>query len=399
MTLDQQSAAPSPTLEPAAGVFPRQRLKQAIDDGVIRSGEPVPAENIQPASLDLRLGSRAYRLISSFLPGKAGVEEKLKRLQLGPSFSIKDGAILEQNRPYLIPLQEALHLPEDTRARTNPKSSTGRVDVFTRVITDHSSGFDEISPGYSGKLWLEVFTRSFTIKVKEGLSLNQLRLAPAGPVPPVQPREVHRITPLLYTNGEALGDDRLVVSDSAISLTVDLGAEKDQPIGFKARKYAGLLDLTRRDHDPGEFWEPVWYDEGQLILDQESFYLLKSRERVHIPATHAAEMVPFDPTSGELRTHYAGFFDPGFGEPSEGGVPGTTAVLEVRAHDVPFAIEGGQQICKLTFEPMSEPPDTLYGAAIGSHYQGAAQQRMLSKYFTEFQGRQRSLYDAAAFLG
>jgi dCTP deaminase len=210
---------------------------------------------------------------------------------------------------------------------------------------------------------------------------------------------VHRVTPLLYLNGDPLSDDRLVVSDSAISLTVDLGSQKDQPIGFKARKYAGLLDLTRRDHDPGEFWEPVWYDDGQLILDQESFYLLKSRERVHIPATHAAEMVPFDPTSGELRTHYAGFFDPGFGEPAGDEPAGTTAVLEVRAHDVPFAIEGGQQICKLTFEPMSEPPDTLYGAGIGSHYQGAAQQRMLSKYFTEFRGRQRSLYDAAAFLG
>ena len=378
----EQAAAPWCPPPPAApvwpehwdlspGVLPRQTLLEAERLGVLTtSAVEIPESGFQPASLDLLLGPTAYRIGSSFLPGAQTVKERLGDLQIDKGIDIRSGGILEPKRPYLIPLMEGLHLPRNVRAFTNPKSSTGRVDIFTRVVTDNSHRFDDIAPGYEGALWLEVFSRSFLVKVHAGMALNQLRFTVADPsggsaptaLPPSAPETLRiqlRSSPDDPGTGEGEGEGVL-------------------PVGFKAkRNNSALLDLARRDHDPREFWEPIW-PAGQLVLEPEEFYLLRSREQITIPPGLAAEMVPFDPTSGELRTHYAGFFDPGFGAAVSGGLP---AVLEVRAHDVPFMLEDGQEVARFRYQKLAGPPDRLYGREAGSHYGDERQWRFLSKHF------------------
>jgi dCTP deaminase len=358
------------------GVYPSQWIVKAIDEGRITSRLRLPddsARQLQPASLDLRLGAKAYRLRSSFLPGDGTVESKIERYAMGAPLDLRDGAILERNTPYLIPLEEELALPGDVRAKANPKSSIGRLDIFTRVITDRGARFDEIRRGYAGKLYLEVFSRTFTVRVQSGQALNQLRLS-AGST---------RLT------DEEILRRRIVVNnvgpvrvEGGLFLSLDLAGDDGAFVGYRARKNSQLLDLTVTDKaDPDLFWEPIRTEKGssRLILEPEEFYLLMSREAVAIPPDLAAEMNAYDPTSGELRTHYAGFFDPGFGYSENDPSRGSRAVLEVRAHDVPFVVEHGQAICTLGFERMLEEPQILYGEVIGSNYQGQAD--FLSKYF------------------
>jgi dCTP deaminase len=367
----------------AAGILPSQAIARAVADGWIRApgDSPVPPGNLQPASLDLRLGDMAHRLRCSFLPDSAStVEERLGPLSLD-AVDLRGGAVLERNRPYLIPLVEELALPPDVRGRTNPKSSTGRLDVFTRVITDGGERFDEIRRAYRGRLWLEVVSRSFAVRAHPGLALNQLRLirgdarcADAGIL------ALHEREPLLFDDAGQVPARELALADG-LFLRIDLTGTGAAGVGYKARRNAGLLDLGRvGGHDPRNFWEPVQAEAGsRVILEPEEFYLLLSSERVRIPPGVAAEMSAYDPTAGELRTHYAGFFDPGFGYSREGSRAGTRAVLEVRAHDVPFMVEHGQRVCKLGFERMEAAPDLLYGREIGSSYQD--QQLTLSKHF------------------
>ena len=360
--------------EDRAGVLPAQWLEKAIGSDVITSEKyKIPDANVQPASLDLRLGEQAHRLRCSFLPDQASVEDKLADYGM-ETLDLRDGAILERNRPYLIPLIEGLALPSGLRARANPKSSTGRLDIFTRVITDHSYRFDDIEPGYSGQLWIEVVSRSFTIRVRTGLSLNQLRLA-AGDVrcTDADIHALHGVSPLLYEDDKAVPADRLAVSNG-LFLSLDLVGDSEGQVGYRAKKNSHLLDLGELDaYDAVDFWEPVRSERGnRVVLEPEEFYLLLSREGVRVPPSYAAEMTAYDPTSGELRTHYAGFFDPGFGHPG-----GSRAALEVRAHDVPFMIEHDQPVCKVSFEPMLDEPTALYGE--GSHYQ--FQTGTLSKHF------------------
>ena len=361
------------------GVLPSQGLEQARDRGWISAGVfDIPNRNIQPASLDLRLTSEAWRLRCSFLPDtRSTVRERAAELELD-KFDIRHGATLEVNRPYLIPLVESLDLPPHVRGKANPKSSTGRLDVFTRVITDYNNGFDEIAHGYQGQLYLEIVPRSFTVRVEELLSLNQLRLAEGNPrLSDDDLRSAHAQEPLLYIASEPVPDKRLKISDG-LFLSVDLRGEV---AGYRAKKNSDRIDLARVGHyDWEDFWEPVRPDrKGRVILEPEEFYLLLSLEGVAVPAGFAAEMTAYDPTAGELRTHYAGFFDPGFGFDPARTILGSKAALEVRARDVPFMIEHGQPICKLAFERMLEAPDRLYGSAIGSNYQG--QETMLSKHF------------------
>jgi dCTP deaminase len=362
----------------AVGVLPDRILRKAISEGWIQADNEIPAENVQPASLDLRLGDVAFRLKCSFLPDKRTVEAKLADYSMG-RLDLADGAILERNRPYLIPLQERLELPRGYRARANPKSSTGRVDVFTRVITDRSHRFDDIRPGYRGRMFLEVVPLSFTVMVKTGLSLNQMRLMnDRGPVSDTELRQLHKHDPLLLRAGEPVRPNELAV-DNGLFVSLDLRA--GDPVGYRAKGSAGLIDLSQLDaHDPADFWDPVEPErDGGVILEPGKFYLLLSEEAVRIPRDFAAEMAAYDPTSGELRTHYAGFFDPGFGYDESAQLRGSRAALEVRAHDVPFFVEHRQRVCKLTFERMLEPPDTLYGEALASNYQG--QRMTLSKHF------------------
>jgi dCTP deaminase len=363
------------------GVLPAQCLRAAVQARWIDSTSLIFDDaSYQPASLDLRLGTTAYRLRCSFLPGNSAVREKLADYAMG-EIDLRDGTVLERNQPYLIPLVEELALPEAIRAKANPKSSTGRLDVFTRVISDQSYKFDEIVAGYHGKLFLEIVPRSFAIKLKTGLSLNQLRLLQGDTrFGDRDMQALHKVEPILYAPDGSPEQD-LAVSDG-VFMSVDLRRlRQDRVVGYRAKKNSQLLDLTRiRHYDPAEFWEPVYPEsKDRIVLDPEEFYLLLSRERVRVPAQLSAEMIAYDPTSGELRTHYAGFFDPGFGVHTPGSPQGTVAALEVRAHDVPFMIEDGQKVSKLAFERMSAIPEILYGSDIGSSY--FSQDTMLSKHF------------------
>ena len=378
----------------ARGVFPSQMIAEAIKQGWITSSEgELPAQSIQPASLDLRLGDVAYRLRCSFLPDDEPVESALRRYEMGRiDLAGGAGGILEQNRPYLVPLVEQLDLPPDVGAKANPKSSTGRLDIFTRVITDNSFMFDEVRRGYRGRLYLEIVPRTFTIRLHPGLSLNQLRLMRGHTgLADDEIRQLHAATPLLYRNGVALTADQIAVSNG-LFMGLHLGREAGQEvIGYRAKENSELIDLSRTDHyTVRAFWEEV-LSEGsrhgaRIVLHPEKFYLLLSQDSVAIPPGYAAEMTAYDPTSGELRTHYAGFFDPGFGyDPEISAFTGSRAALEVRAHDVPFAVEHGQNICKLSFERMIEPPDRLYGYALDSNYQG--QEVALSKHFKRERAR------------
>lgn len=373
-------SSPTTHPSPSGGVLPSQYLNHFVDTGVIDAGDfKVPSENVQPASLDLRLGSVAHRIRCSFLPGALPVNTKLADLVVD-RLDIRDGAILETNRPYLIPLLERLSLPTHVRGKANPKSSTGRLDVFTRVITDRGHRFDEIPPGYEGPLYLEVVPLSFTVKVRQGLALNQLRLQ-SGETR-LSDHEVSQKQSdegLVYRAGKRVDSKQFPIA-GGVFLGLDLKGQEGR-VGYRAKDYTPLLDMEV----PGglnvqEYWEEVYSEAGhRVVLAPERFYLLLSEDAVSIPPDVAGEMTAFDPTSGELRTHYAGFFDPGFGYDPEGHFFGSRAALEVRAHDVPFMIEHGQRVCKLTFERMLEPPDVLYGEAVGSSYQG--QEETLSRHF------------------
>jgi dCTP deaminase len=374
------------------GILPYQRLKRLIADRVIRAESPIEDRQIQPASLDLRLGTKAYRLLSSFLPERSEIRSKLDALDFYQSdlvmyeMDLTGGAILEQGHVYLVPLLESLRLPKSLRAKANPKSTTGRLDVFTRVITDLNAGFDEIRAGYVGPLYLEIVPRSFAIKVKTGHSLNQLRLV-RGPatVPDSGIRALHRTEPLLYHNvpEENPVSLRELRTDRGLFLRVDLhGADrgKETVVGYRAKKNSHVIDLSKIGYYAAlDFWEPIQrHRNHSLLLEPEEFYILASKERIRVPTGYAAEMVAYEAACGELRTHYAGFFDPGFGY-GQGEIKGTQVVLEVRPHDVPFLIHDGQTFFKVVYDQLLEPPTQVYGTALGSSYQ--RQGLTLSKHF------------------
>jgi dCTP deaminase len=368
----------------AEGVLPNQYLQAAIASGIIDAGNfKIHPENVQPASLDLRLGEVVYRIRCSFLPARDGVMTRVKDFIVDELDLRREGAVLDTNRPYLIPLKETLALPPNVRGKANPKSSTGRADVFTRVITDEGSHFDEIAEGYHGGLYLEVVPLSFPVRVREDLSLNQLRLAVGrAELNDDEVRAHHESEPLLFVDDRPVSSSDLALGHG-LFLGLNLRGDAKGRVGHRARETPPLLDMARATEspvDPDAYWESVRREDGnRIILSPRHFYLLMSHEAVCVPPTLAAEMTAYDPTSGELRTHYAGFFDPGFGYDPEHKVHGSTAALEVRAHDVPFMVEDQQKVCKLTFERMLEPPTLLYGQGIGSNYQG--QTETLGKHF------------------
>ncbi|MFQ5508825.1 MAG: 2'-deoxycytidine 5'-triphosphate deaminase [Leptospirillia bacterium] len=364
------------------GIFPIQALKQAAADGWI-AGPPLAEGQLQPASLDLRLGTKAYRIQSSFLPQDRAVAEVLPELSMYEIDLEAGEGILERGNVYLIPLMESLALPEHVQGRTNPKSSTGRLDIFTRVITDNAYRFEEVRAGYTGPLYLEVVPRSFTVRVAPGLALNQLRLFSGQPrMGDAELAGLYRDEQLLYDeHGAPVSiDDALIRQGLFMSIDLKGDGDNDGVIGYKARRNSAVVDLTRiAAHPAAEYWDPIrTCRRGSLILEPEEFYIFASRERVRVPNHVAAEMVEYDAGSGELRTHYAGFFDSGFGYGDNGAIKGTRAVLEVRPHDVPFRITHAQVFFKLVYEHMIETPVTSYGQG-GSHYQG--QGLALSKHF------------------
>ncbi|MBM3554640.1 MAG: 2'-deoxycytidine 5'-triphosphate deaminase [Alphaproteobacteria bacterium] len=364
-------------VKPADGVLPSQELEALRDRGVIHSAKPWDADQLQPASLDLRLGSKAYRVRASFLPGEgASVESKIKALGMH-EIDLREGAVLERGCVYIVPLMEGLKLDRDVSALANPKSSIGRLDVFTRVIVDRGTAFDRIPEGYRGPLYAEIAPRTFSVKLRQGSRLCQLRLKRgeaefgAGEL-----LDLHRKTPLVhYAAGKP------IVQGDAIGVTIDLaGAGDGAVIGYRAKRHTDVVDVDRKgDCDAAEFWEPIRANAAKtLILDPNEFYILATREAVSVPPDFAAEMIAYDTMVGEFRVHYAGFFDPGFGWDPAGG-KGSRAVLEVRSHEVPYVLEHGQIVGWLRYEKLAAPPALVYGRDIGSHYQGQGLQ--LSKHF------------------
>lgn len=361
------------------GVLPCQMLEKMIAGGAIRARVPIAPEQVQPSSLDLRLGAEAYRVRASFLAtGKATVTGKLEQYRLH-TLDLTRPAVLEKGCVYIVPLQEELSLPADISGKANPKSSIGRLDIFTRLITDQGRQFEIVPAGYKGRLFAEIVPRTFSVVVREGERLSQLRLFQGDYLPSdILLRQLEREEALVYLPDESRGEADI---RNGLRLSVDLaGIERSDVIGYRAKKHAPLVDLSKLHHyDPKDFWDPILRNDSRtLILDPEDFYILASREKVRIPADYAAEMVPFDPTIGEFRIHYAGFFDPGFGYGS-GEINGTRAVLEVRSHEVPFILEDGQVVASLVFERLLERPRVLYGEGIGSSYQ--SQGLKLSKHF------------------
>ena len=364
----------------ADGILPAQAIQQLIDEGAIRAGphqfivpkQDFDADQIQPASLDLRVGDLATRVRASFLPGPdRTVANRLADLRLH-EIDLTNGAVLEAGCVYIVSLIEGLALPADIAASANPKSSTGRLDILTRAIADNARAFDSIPAGYSGPLYLEVSPRTFPIVLRAGSRLSQIRFR----------RGQARLddSSLLALHRESALIDGEPVIDNGLVLSIDLSQPRGGIVGYRAKRHTGLIDVDARSaHDQLDFWDPIEARGGfELILDPDQFYILVSREAVQVPPGYAAEMVPFDPLVGEFRVHYAGFFDPGFGY-SESDSSGSRAVLEVRSHEVPFVLEHGQTVCRLVYEKMAERPSFLYGADIGSHYQ--AQGLKLSKHF------------------
>lgn len=354
-----------------SGVLASQQLRSMIDEGRITATSLIETGQIQPASLDLRLGATAYRVRASFLAGASRtVADRLKDFEMH-QVDLRGGAVLEKGCVYVVPLLESLDLPSGMSGAASAKSSIGRLDLLTRIITDHGTEFDRIPEGYSGPLYVEICPQSFSVIAQTGQMLNQVIFRNGLTViDDAELAALHSKTPIV--SGDA-------VISGGLGFSVDLKPASGTLVGYRAKPHTGVIDLGKLAHyDPKDFWEEVHTDDGWIILDPGAFYILVSREAIVIPPSHAAEMVPYVAMVGEFRVHYAGFFDPGFGWAAAGGT-GSRGVLEVRCHEAPFVLEHGQIVGRLVYEKMDEEPEQLYGAGIASNYQG--QGLKLSKHF------------------
>ncbi len=347
------------------GIVPSQTIRAMIASGAIMSETPIGEDQVQPASIDLRLGNRAYRVRASFLPGEEiPVSDKLEALGMH-EFDLTGGAVLEKGCVYIVPLMESVRFGRRVSGMANPKSSAGRLDIFTRLITDGTTEFDRVREAYKGPLYAEVSPRAFSVVVRTGDRLCQLRIRRGNPAPS------DTATRRLHEEVQLVGGGDAVDIARGVAFSVDLrGATEGGLIGYRAKQHTGLIDISKIGHyDPLEFWDPVHAERnGTVLLNPGDFYILASREAVTVPPDHAAEMTAYDTRVGEFRVHYAGFFDPGFGYADSGG-EGSRGVLEVRSHDVPFALEHGQVVGRLVYERLTEIPDKIYGTGIGSSYQ------------------------------
>ena len=378
-------------IQKIAGVLSSQEILELINKDLITSGNGIEKDLIQPASIDLRLGVKAWRVPASFLPGKGNkVSSRLKDLAMH-EFSLIDGAVLECGCVYIVKLLENVSLTDNLTGIANPKSSTGRLDVFTRLIVDGAMEFEEVPAGYQGPLYVEISPRTFSVLVRTGSRLNQLRLRRGQSFTSDKEMEI-----LQEHVGLVRNQDNINLFDkikNGVPLSVDLIGENGL-IGYKARKHSMLIDIDKPNHYKRElFWEKITVEDllyqggdyknknnqGSLILSPDAFYILASKEYVSVPSKYAAEMRAYDTKVGEFRAHYAGFFDPGFGL-TELGASKTKAVLEIRSHDVPFLIEQDQTVCRLVYEPMANVPSILYGEA-GSSNNYQAQGLKLAKHF------------------
>ena len=353
------------------GVLPSQSISKLILKKIIFADNEIEKGQIQPASLDLRLGNVAWRVRASFLTGKdKNVSDLLDEFKMH-QIDMKEGAVLEKGCVYLVPIEENLRLPADLSAIANAKSSTGRLDLLTRIITNKGTEFDRIPAGYNGQLFVEICPRSFSVLVRPGMRLNQIRFRQGQAIlADEELLELHKKEKLI---------DSTPKIDAGLGFSVDLQPEKGSLVGYQAKPHTGIIDLDNvKTYKREDFWQEVHSSNSKIILDPDAFYILVSRESVHIPPAYAAEMAPYLAMVGEFRVHYAGFFDPGFGHANAGG-SGSRGVLEVRCHEAPFVLEHGQIVGRLVYEKMAEIPTDLYGANIKSNYQG--QGLKLSKHF------------------
>jgi dCTP deaminase len=363
----------------AHGILVHQQIRRLVASGAIASTPAIAPAQIQPSSLDLRLATRGYRVRSGFLPEHVRVADRLEENTLY-TFDLTDGAVLEKGHCYIVPLLEHVAEPLPYLIRANPKSSTGRLDLFTRLLADRCGRFETVPPGYTGPLFLEIVPRSFPVRVRTGLSLCQVRFAAGqAALDDDELRELHGQSPLLFDDGGAPLPAAALRIDHGLMMGVAMRRDRDLrgPIGYVARRYTGIVDMQEEgSHEIDAFFAAIPEPkDGRLVVEPEEFYVFASKERIRVPPQLAAEMVAYDVGIGELRTNYAGFFDNGFG-----GERGTRAVLEVRPHDVPFLLEDGQVFFKLVFFRAQELPDVVYGdRRLGSHYQGQTLQ--LGKHF------------------
>jgi dCTP deaminase len=396
MAIELNPSAETPVRQAAyTGILPYQAIRDMVQNGEIKSAQilqSIEADQIQPASIDLRLGEFAYPVDTSFLPGRGTkVLDKMRQLDVDSErfkIDLRAGGVLEKGRVYVVPLLESIKLKSEVAAFANPKSSTGRLDILTRLIADEATHFDQVEDGYEGQLYIEIAPRSFSVVVRTGTRLNQLRFRRSVGVAPRQ---------ITIADWKQLLDDGLIVGASGadeqtrlperagiLPFTVDLqGTGPDALIGWRAKKNTKRIDLDRRDYDPLDFWEPMrFHKESSLTLVPDEFYILMTKEAIAVPPNYAAEMLPYDTRAGEFRVHYAGFFDPGFGWSAVNGKAGSSrGVLEVRSHEVPFLLEHGQTVGWLRYERMADAPQTLYGQEIKSNYQG--QSLKLAKQFRQ----------------
>ncbi len=370
------------TADYTTGILPYQDIVKLVSGGRINAVSAIDDAQIQPASLDLRLGTTAWRVRASFLPGKdTPVAAKIERMMMH-KIDLTQPTVFEKGCVYIAELMEELRLPADISGKSNPKSSTGRLDIFTRLIADGGTEFESVPEGYRGKLYLEIVPRTFSVLARQGARLNQMRFVRGNPPPSDQKLdELNSMDAIVYSDADT---PMIAIVNDGLWISVDLeGDENNGVVGYRAKQHAPLIDLARVNHyDPAEFWEPLKSEAHRsLVLNPDDFYILMSRERIRIPPSFAASMVPYDPSVGEFRIHYAGFFDPGFGY-GNNDVNGARAVLEVRSHEVPFLIEHGQGVGRLIYERLLGKPERLYGVNIGSNYQ--AQGLKLSKQFKTF---------------
>ena len=370
------------TADYTTGILPYQDIVKLVSGGRINAVSAIEDAQIQPASLDLRLGTTAWRVRASFLPGKdTPVAAKIERMMMH-KIDLTQPTVFEKGCVYIAELMEELRLPADISGKSNPKSSTGRLDIFTRLIADGGTEFESVPESYRGKLYLEIVPRTFSVLARQGARLNQMRFVRGNPPPSDQKLdELNSMDAIVYSDADT---PMTAIVNDGLWISVDLeGDENNGVVGYRAKQHAPLIDLARVNHyDPAEFWEPLKSEAHRsLVLNPDDFYILMSRERIRIPPSFAASMVPYDPSVGEFRIHYAGFFDPGFGY-GNNDVNGARAVLEVRSHEVPFLIEHGQGVGRLIYERLLGKPERLYGVNIGSNYQ--AQGLKLSKQFKTF---------------
>jgi dCTP deaminase len=375
---DQHSLFPdrASAKDEGTGILASQHIQGLIDRRAITSSAPIDPGQIQPASLDLRVGPIAYRVQASFLPGPKTVMSRAEDLLID-TIDLTSPAVLHRGSVYIVPLMEQVALQANYAAKANPKSTTGRLDIFTRLIADGADAFDVVPAGYKGPLFVEIVPKTFDIRLRQGARLNQLRVRKGAPRPAdIAVQRLHDDEGLVFIDGEKT---QAAIEGGGVWVHLDLRPQAEGVVGYKAKKQTPIIDLEKVGHyDPAEFWElarPTRH--GSLILQPDDFYILVSRESVKVPLVVAADMVPYDPAVGEYRVHYAGFFDPGFG--AIGRAVGTPAVLEVRSHEVPFVLENGQPVARLVYEQLLAPPSKVYGVDIGSSYQ--RQGLTLAKHF------------------